>query len=77
MDTDGALAVWEAVDTGTTEPDLPPADVLSGDWPGVTDPEALRGQLADWLAQYANVGTRRTYAYACLLYTSPSPRDRS
>ena len=64
MDTDGALAVWEALGTGTAAPDLPPADVLSGDWPGVADPEALRSQLADWLAQYANAGTRRTYAYA-------------
>ena len=64
MDTDGALAVWEALDTGTAAPDLPPADVLGGDWPGVADPEALRSQLADWLAQYANAGTRRTYAYA-------------
>ena len=25
---------------------------------------ALRAQLADWLSQYANAGTRRTYAYA-------------
>ena len=33
-------------------------------WPGVADPEVLRAQLLDWLAQYANVGTRRTYAYA-------------
>ena len=38
--------------------------MLGGDWPGVADPEALRAQLADWLAQYANAGTRRTYAYA-------------
>jgi len=33
-------------------------------WPGVDDPEQLRAQLLDWLAQYANAGTRRTYAYA-------------
>ncbi|MCO1660067.1 tyrosine-type recombinase/integrase [Pseudonocardia sp. S2-4] len=33
-------------------------------WPGVDDPEALRAQLLDWLSQYANPGTRRTYAYA-------------
>ena len=64
MDTDGALAVWEALAPAPAAPDLPPADVLSGDWPGVADPEALRDQLADWLAQYANAGTRRTYAYA-------------
>lgn len=40
---------------------------LPGDefeWPGVADPEVLRAQLLDWLAQYANAGTRRTYAYA-------------
>jgi len=34
------------------------------DWPGVADPDALRAQLVDWLGQYANAGTRRTYAYA-------------
>src|SRR5215212_9654432 len=34
------------------------------DWPGVADPEGLRAQLIDWLGQYANAGTRRTYAYA-------------
>lgn len=34
------------------------------DWPGVADPEELRAQLVDWLGQYANAGTRRTYAYA-------------
>jgi site-specific recombinase XerD len=34
------------------------------DWPGVADPDGLRAQLADWLSQYANAGTRRTYAYA-------------
>lgn len=33
-------------------------------WPGVDDPDTLRAQLADWLGQYANPGTRRTYAYA-------------
>src|SRR5690349_22578635 len=59
MDTAGALAVWEALDGGAAAPDLRP-----GDWPGVADPDALRAQLTDWLAQYANTGTRRTYAYA-------------
>ncbi|MBW0132116.1 tyrosine-type recombinase/integrase [Pseudonocardia oceani] len=34
------------------------------DWPGVDDPDALRAQLMSWLGQYANAGTRRTYAYA-------------
>ena len=59
MDTDAAVAVWEAVAVQTAPPDL-----HTGDWPGVADPDALRAQLADWLAQYANAGTRRTYAYA-------------
>ena len=59
MDTDAAVAVWEALaDEGA------PPDLQAGDWPGVADPDALRAQLADWLAQYANAGTRRTYAYA-------------
>ena len=59
MDTDGALAVWEALAGGVATPDL-----QTGDWPGVADPDALRAHLADWLTQYANAGTRRTYAYA-------------
>ena len=41
-----------------------PAGPSATDWPGVPDPDALRAQLADWLGQYANAGTRRTYAYA-------------
>jgi site-specific recombinase XerD len=60
MDTDAALAVWEALGTG--QPAAP--DLRDGDWPGVADPDALRAQLAEWLSQYANAGTRRTYAYA-------------
>lgn len=41
------------------------SDVLAvPEWPGVTDPDELRAQVADWLGQYANAGTRRTYAYA-------------
>ncbi|MGC4941647.1 tyrosine-type recombinase/integrase [Kribbella sp. DT2] len=38
--------------------------VAEGTWPGVEDPETLREQVADWLSQYANAGTRRTYGYA-------------
>jgi site-specific recombinase XerD len=34
------------------------------DWPGVENPAELQEQIADWLSQYANAGTRRTYAYA-------------
>jgi site-specific recombinase XerD len=59
VDSDGALAVWEALDAEAAAPEL-----RDDDWPGVADPGALRAQLADWLAQYANAGTRRTYAYA-------------
>jgi site-specific recombinase XerD len=44
---------------------LPPARrAPAGEWPGVDDPDALREQVAGWLAQYANAGTRRTYALA-------------
>ncbi len=46
----GTPAVVETADAGT--------------WPGVENPEELQAQLADWLSQYANAGTRRTYAYA-------------
>jgi len=59
VDSDGALVVWEALDAEVAAPEL-----RDDDWPGVADPGALRAQLADWLAQYANAGTRRTYAYA-------------
>jgi site-specific recombinase XerD len=60
VEIDAAVAVWEALAADAAgPPDLP-----DGDWPGVADPDALRAQLADWLAQYANAGTRRTYAYA-------------
>lgn len=53
MTTD-ALAVLESL----------PAPVEPADWPGVDDPDVLRAQLGDWFSQYANAGTRRTYAYA-------------
>ncbi len=50
------------------------------DWPGVADPDALRDQVADWFSQYANIGTRRTYAYGLGLpvewvspVTAPTP----
>lgn len=46
--------------TGTTSGSRPG----TAEWPGVVDPEVLREQVADWLTQYANAGTRRTYAYA-------------
>jgi site-specific recombinase XerD len=62
-DIDPGLAVLEALDTGTGDA-VVPAGPPAPDWPGVPDPDALRAQLADWLGQYANAGTRRTYAYA-------------
>ncbi|MDX6261631.1 MAG: hypothetical protein QOH84_3319, partial [Kribbellaceae bacterium] len=34
------------------------------DWPGVDNPAELQAQIADWLTQYANAGTRKTYGYA-------------
>lgn len=46
------------------------------EWPGVDDPDALRAQLLDWIGQYANPGTRRTYAYALGLpvsWVDPAP----
>jgi site-specific recombinase XerD len=78
VDSDGALVVWEALDAEATAPEL-----RDDDWPGVADPGALRAQLADWLAQYANAGTRRTYAYALglpvawvdLIGGAPAPDD--
>jgi site-specific recombinase XerD len=62
VDSDGALVVWEALHAEAAEAAAP--ELRDDDWPGVADPGALRAQLADWLAQYANAGTRRTYAYA-------------
>lgn len=50
--------------------------LAGSDWPGVDEPDVLRAQLADWLSQYANAGTRRTYAYALGLPTAwVDPRD--
>lgn len=52
------------------------------EWPGVDDPDQLRAQLLDWISQYANAGTRRTYAYALGLPThwidptAPAPAAR-
>jgi site-specific recombinase XerD len=62
-----ALAVLESLPREPPEPTgtLPAVrDGESEEWPGVADPDELRAQLADWLGQYANAGTRRTYAYA-------------
>jgi site-specific recombinase XerD len=60
-----ALAVLESLPRSPAT--LGPGDT---DWPGVDDPDTLRAQLADWLSQYANAGTRRTYAYALGLPTA-------
>ena len=67
---DPGLAVLEALraeeggEDGGGGTAVVPAGPSATDWPGVPDPDALRDQLADWLGQYANAGTRRTYAYA-------------
>jgi site-specific recombinase XerD len=64
------LAVLEAL------PDVP----HETGWPGVEDPDGLRAQLMDWLSQYANAGTRRTYAYALGLpvdWVDPRPPSTS
>ena len=58
--TSDALAVLESLGT----PRSPAVRGDESDWPGVADPQVLRAQLLDWLSQYANAGTRRTYAYA-------------
>jgi site-specific recombinase XerD len=56
----GALAVLESLG----RPRSPAVLGDESEWPGVADPQELRAQLLDWLSQYANAGTRRTYAYA-------------
>lgn len=48
----------------------PTAVEPAGDWPGVENPAELQAQIADWLTQYANPGTRKTYAYALGLPTT-------
>jgi hypothetical protein len=53
-----ALVVLETLRDGLTTAE--PVE----DWPGVDDPAELQAQIADWLTQYANAGTRKTYAYA-------------
>jgi len=44
--------------------------VRDEEWPGVEDPGELQAQIADWLMQYANAGTRKTYGYALGLPTA-------
>ena len=59
-DVDPTLAVWESL-PNRDQPVPEFADQLGvGEWPGVDDPEALLAELADWLNQYGNPGTRRT-----------------
>ncbi|HEU4947106.1 MAG TPA: tyrosine-type recombinase/integrase [Kribbella sp.] len=63
MPEPGPLAVLESL--GRVVPAaVVEQDAAAGGWPGVDDPDGLRAQIADWLSQYANPGTRRTYAYA-------------
>jgi site-specific recombinase XerD len=62
---DGLLVVLEAAQRAREEAAKNDQIVVAeGIWPGVEDPETLREQVADWLSQYANAGTRRTYGYA-------------
>ncbi|GAB2600123.1 tyrosine-type recombinase/integrase [Kribbella endophytica] len=62
---DGLLVVLEAAQRAREEARENDQIVAAeGTWPGVEDPETLREQVADWLSQYANAGTRRTYGYA-------------
>ncbi len=62
---DGLLVVLEAAQRAREEArENDQIVVAEGTWPGVEDPETLREQVADWLSQYANAGTRRTYGYA-------------
>jgi site-specific recombinase XerD len=70
--TADALAVLESLG----EPRSPALPGDESEWPGVADPEVLRAQLLDWLAQYANAGTRRAYAYALglpIAWVDPAP----
>ena len=62
MPDPGPLAVLESL--GGAVPAVAERDPAPGSWPGVDDPDGLRAQISDWLSQYANPGTRRTYAYA-------------
>ncbi|WP_232519882.1 tyrosine-type recombinase/integrase [Actinosynnema pretiosum] len=47
-------------------------DAGGGPWPGVSDPAALVGEIAEWLAAYGNTATRRTYAEGVGLPVSPN-----
>lgn len=62
-DVDPGLAVLESLPASGPGA-VVPREPAAGDWPGVADPDTLRTHLLDWLTQYANAGTRRTYAYA-------------
>lgn len=76
---DPSLAVLEALPRPAQPPAVRTEPGADGDWPGVPDPQVLRGLLLDWLAHYANPGTRRTYAYALGLpvtWIEPQPQTQ-
>ena len=72
------LAVLESLTETEPAPAVRATAGVGDEWPGVADPQTLRAQLLGWLAQYANPGTRRTYAYALGLpvewIEAPRPR---
>ena len=57
-----ALVVVEAGGLRGTGEELAAAE--DGVWPGVEDGAAFQRLVMEWLSQYANQGTRQTYAYA-------------
>ena len=81
--TEGAAAVADGAGDGAGEPPVgqwPVGQWRVGQWPGVTDPDAFRAQVADWLTQDANPSTRRSYPLALGLpltwVATPSPPGR-
>lgn len=58
--TSDALVVIEEASSPSTN-ELAATD---GAWPGVEDGAAFQRLVMEWLSQYANQGTRQTYAYA-------------
>ena len=67
---------WRPPETGLVAPDQPPLDLTDPAAVNLAPPSGRAAPAAVVRARWT-VRPRRDLPDACLLYTSPSPRDRS